>query len=88
MIGRRLQHAMVVRTATDDRPSLHHNAMFVLVLDGRQPLPRGTATDDRPSLHHNAMFVLVLDGRQPLPRAAPHGQNKHIVQASWLANTC
>jgi len=40
MIERRLQHAMVVRTATDDRPSLHHNAMFVLVLDGRQPLPR------------------------------------------------
>ena len=38
MIERRLQHAMVVRTATDDRPSLHHNAMFVLVLDG--PLPR------------------------------------------------
>ena len=60
MIERRLQHAMVVRTATDDRPSLHHHAMV----------------------------VLVLDGRQPLPRAAPHGQNKHIVQASWLANTC
>jgi len=40
MIGRRLQHAMVVRTATDDRPSLHHHAMVVLVLDDRQPLPR------------------------------------------------
>jgi len=40
MIVRRLQHAMVVRTATDARPSMQHHAMFVLALDDRQPLPR------------------------------------------------